>query len=180
MREDAIDRRKVLGMTATMAIGFALSPARVLAQATARSPSMNTLSAYMSAAGTRALPAEVTEHAKHHLLDTLASMVSGSELTTRTGGAALHPRARWKGPVTIAGTTLTAAPADAALANGVMAHADETDDSHNASRSHPGCAVVPAALAVGEELRRRWRALSSRRYARLRRRDARGHGHGRL
>src|SRR5258707_11476935 len=27
-----------------------------------------------------------------------------------------------------------------------------TDDSHNASRSHPGCAVVPAALAVGEEL----------------------------
>jgi 2-methylcitrate dehydratase PrpD len=47
---------------------------------------------------------------------------------------------------------LTAAPADAALANGVMAHADETDDSHNASRSHPGCAVVPAALAAGEEL----------------------------
>jgi 2-methylcitrate dehydratase PrpD len=47
---------------------------------------------------------------------------------------------------------LTAAPADAALANGVMAHADETDDSHNASRSHPGCAIVPAALAVGEQL----------------------------
>jgi 2-methylcitrate dehydratase PrpD len=32
----------------------------------------------------------------------------------------------------------------------MMAHADETDDSHNESRSHPGCAVVPAALAVGE------------------------------
>ena len=32
-----------------------------------------------------------------------------------------------------------------------MAHADETDDSHNGSRSHPGCAVVPAALAAGEE-----------------------------
>jgi 2-methylcitrate dehydratase PrpD len=31
-----------------------------------------------------------------------------------------------------------------------MAHADETDDSHNESRSHPGCAVVPAALAAGE------------------------------
>src|SRR5262249_13841839 len=25
------------------------------------------------------------------------------------------------------------------------------DDSHNASRSHPGCAVVPAALAAAEE-----------------------------
>ena len=38
-----------------------------------------------------------------------------------------------------------------ALTNGVMAHADETDDSHNPSRSHPGCAIVPAALASAEE-----------------------------
>jgi 2-methylcitrate dehydratase PrpD len=32
-----------------------------------------------------------------------------------------------------------------------MGHADETDDSHCRSRSHPGCAVVPAALSCGEE-----------------------------
>jgi 2-methylcitrate dehydratase PrpD len=56
-----------------------------------------------------------------------------------------------KGAVTVAGGTLTAAPIDAALANGVMAHSDETDDSHNDSHSHPGCSVVPAALASGEE-----------------------------
>jgi 2-methylcitrate dehydratase PrpD len=48
------------------------------------------------------------------------------------------------------GTAFTSPPIDAALANGMMAHADETDDSHNESRSHPGCAVVPAALAAGE------------------------------
>ena len=41
-------------------------------------------------------------------------------------------------------------PIEAALANGVLAQADETDDSHAASLSHPGCAVVPAALAAGE------------------------------
>jgi 2-methylcitrate dehydratase PrpD len=113
---------------------------------------MNALSAYMSAAGSRALPAEAAEHAKHHLLDTLAAMLSGAELPP--GQAALRYAGRYagKGSATIAGSPLTAAPADAALANGVMAHADETDDSHNASRSHPGCAVVPAALAVGEEL----------------------------
>jgi 2-methylcitrate dehydratase PrpD len=34
----------------------------------------------------------------------------------------------------------------------MMAHADETDDSHPASRCHPGCATTAAALAVGEEL----------------------------
>jgi 2-methylcitrate dehydratase PrpD len=112
---------------------------------------MSALSTYMSAAGTRALPAEAAEHAKHHLLDTLASMISGSEL--RPGQAALrYIRAHGgKGETTIAGSALTASATDAALANGVMAHADETDDSHNASRSHPGCAVVPAALAAGEE-----------------------------
>jgi 2-methylcitrate dehydratase PrpD len=152
MRENSIDRRRVLGMTATTAIGFALSPARVLAQATASSPAMNTLSAYMSAAVTRALPAEVTEHAKHHLLDSLASMVSGSDLPPGQAAQRYIRAHGGKGLLTIAGTTLTAAPADAALANGVMAHADETDDSHNNSHSHPGCAIVPAALAVAEEL----------------------------
>src|SRR5438445_5726636 len=115
-------------------------------------PQMSALSAYMSAAGTRALPAEAQEHAKNHLLDTLASMISGSELLPGQAAQRYIRTHGGKGTATIAGTPLTAAPGDAALANGVMAHADETDDSHNASRSHPGCAVVPAALAVGEEL----------------------------
>jgi 2-methylcitrate dehydratase PrpD len=147
-----MNRRSVLGMTATTTIGLALSPTRIFAQASDPGPEMSALGAYMSAAGTRALPAEVEEHAKHHLLDTLASMISGSELLP--GQAAMrYIRAHGgKGAATIAGSALTAAPGDAALANGVMAHADETDDSHNASRSHPGCAVVPAALAAGEEL----------------------------
>jgi 2-methylcitrate dehydratase PrpD len=113
---------------------------------------MQTLSDYMAAAGSRPLPDEATEHAKHHLLDTLAAMISGSELLPGQAAQRYIRAHGGKGAATIAGTKLTAAPSDAALANGVMAHADETDDSHNASRSHPGCAIVPAALAVGEEL----------------------------
>ncbi|MBI2209165.1 MAG: MmgE/PrpD family protein [Deltaproteobacteria bacterium] len=31
------------------------------------------------------------------------------------------------------------------------AHADETDDTHFASRTHPGCAIIPAALAMAEK-----------------------------
>ena len=146
-----MNRRSALGLTATTGIALALSRARAFAQAVGPGPEMSALSTYMSAAGTRALPAEAAEHAKHHLLDTLASMISGSELPP--GQAALrYIRAHGgKGETTIAGSALTASATDAALANGVMAHADETDDSHNASRSHPGCAVVPAALAAGEE-----------------------------
>ena len=112
---------------------------------------MSTLSTYMSAAGARALPADIAEHAKCHLLDTLASMISGSELPPGQAAQRYLRERGAKGAATIVGFPLTASPTDAALANGVMAHADETDDSHNESRSHPGCAVVPAALAAGEE-----------------------------
>jgi 2-methylcitrate dehydratase PrpD len=113
---------------------------------------MQTLSDYMAAAGSRPLPDEATEHAKHHLLDTLAAMISGSELLPGQAAQRYIRAHGGKGAASIAGTMFMAAPGDAALANGVMAHADETDDSHNASRSHPGCAIVPAALAIGEEL----------------------------
>jgi len=82
-----MNRRRVLGLTATTAVGLALSAPRVFAQdsdtapaATGPGPVMTALSAYMSSAGTRALPADVAEQAKYHLLDTLASIISGSEL----------------------------------------------------------------------------------------------------
>ncbi len=126
-------------------------PARVFAQTSGPGPIMSALSAYMSAAGTRALPAEITEHGKYHLLDTLASMISGSELAPGQAAQRYIRERGAKGAATVAGFALTAAPIDAALANGVLAHSDETDDSHNNSHSHPGCSVVPAALAAGEE-----------------------------
>ena len=147
-----MNRRSILGLTATTAVGLALSPPRAFGQTAGATPVMAALSAYMSAAATRALPADVAEQAKHHLLDSLASMISGSELPPGQAAQRYIRAHGGKGAATIAGTLLTAAPGDAALANGMMAHADETDDSHNASRSHPGCSVVPAALAVGEEL----------------------------
>jgi 2-methylcitrate dehydratase PrpD len=151
MKENTMNRREALGWTATAAMGLALAPARGLAQTAGVSPVMTTLSAYMAAAATRALPEDVAGHAKHHLLDTLAAMISGSELAPGQAAARYIGTHGGKGPATVAATRLTASAQDAALANGVMAHSDETDDSHNASRSHPGCSVVPAALAAGEE-----------------------------
>jgi len=144
-------RRAFLSMAvATTAVGC--SSARAYAQAA--SPDlgkvMNSLSTYMSAARSRALPDEVTEHAKFHLLDTIAAMISGSELPPGQAAQRYVREHTGNGPTTVVGSTLTAPPIDTALANGMMAHADETDDSHNESRSHPGCAVVPAALAAGE------------------------------
>ena len=52
----------------------------------------------------------------------------------------------------IAGSPIVTSAIGAAWANGMMGHADETDDHHLMTRTHPGCAVIPAALAAGERV----------------------------
>jgi len=112
---------------------------------------MEKLSTYMSEAGERELPDEVVEKAKQHILDTLAAMISGSELLP--GRAALRFIRAYGGKevATVAASDIVCGPIEAALTNGVLAHADETDDSHGPSRSHPGVSIVSAALAAGEQ-----------------------------
>ena len=48
------------------------------------------------------------------------------------------------------GTNIVTSVEGAALANGMLAHSDETDDSHAPSQTHPGCGIVAAALAMAE------------------------------
>jgi 2-methylcitrate dehydratase PrpD len=112
---------------------------------------MNELDEYMSEAASRPLPAEVLEKTKHHILDTLAAMISGSRLPPGEHAFQFAETYRSSGDSTIVACKVVCGPMEAALANGMLAHADETDDSHSPSQSHPGCAVVPAALAVGEQ-----------------------------
>lgn len=109
-----------------------------------------TLAAHVAATATRPLPAAVRDAAVLHVIDTVAAMVSGSMLEARQGALAFVEALGGTGAATIVGTGRTAAADVAALANGMFAHADESDDSHGFSVTHPGCAVVPAALAVAE------------------------------
>jgi 2-methylcitrate dehydratase PrpD len=117
------------------------------------------LSAYIAEALRRPLPAPVVEKAKHHLLDTLAAMVSGSRLLPGKKAIEFVRRQGGPGEARVAGTSLRISAINAALANGMLAHADETDDSHAASLTHPGCGVVPAALAMAERERSSGTAL---------------------
>jgi len=111
------------------------------------------LSDYVAGALGRPLPAPVVEKARHHILDTFAAMVSGTQL--HPGRAAIGYVETLGGApeASVVGTALRTSAVNAALANGMLAHADETDDSHAPSRTHPGCAVVPAAFAVAERVR---------------------------
>jgi 2-methylcitrate dehydratase PrpD len=59
----------------------------------------------------------------------------------------------------VIGSRVVAPAVTAALANGMLAHADETDDSHSRSQTHPGCGVVAASLAMAERERASGTAL---------------------
>ncbi|HEY1950422.1 MAG TPA: MmgE/PrpD family protein, partial [Bryobacteraceae bacterium] len=116
------------------------------------SPVMLKLSTYMAAASTTELPEKVVQDTKHHILDTIAAMVSGSELPP--GRDAIQFARTYGGGqkvATVVASKIVCGPIDAAFANGELAHADESDDDYTSGGAHPGCAVVPAALAMGEQ-----------------------------
>jgi len=114
------------------------------------SPLMKTLATYMAGAAKKPLPKHVAEKTKHHLLDTIAAMVSGSCLLPGTKAIAYAKTLGGAPQALVIGSKIVTNAEQAAHINGMLAHADETDDSHAASLSHPGCAIVPAALAMGE------------------------------
>jgi 2-methylcitrate dehydratase PrpD len=118
------------------------------------SPVMRELSAYVSAALRRPLPPAVLEKTKHHILDTIAAMVSGSRLAPGKKAIAYVKTLGGVKEACVIGSNITTSAGNAALANGMLAHADETDDSHAPSLTHPGCGIVPAALAMAERERR--------------------------
>jgi 2-methylcitrate dehydratase PrpD len=118
---------------------------------------VDSLVEYMLAARDAKLPEKVIQKGKSHLLDSLAAIVSGS--TLKPGKLGLQ-HARQQGgreECSVLGSNLKTTPILAAFANGMSGHADETDDSN--SQLHPGCAIVPAALAIAESRERSGDAL---------------------
>jgi 2-methylcitrate dehydratase PrpD len=142
-----VTRRRLLQSS----LAAAVLPVRRMAAADPLSPVMAKLSAYMAAAKDRALPSEAVEKTKQIVLDTFAAMVSGADLPPGKLAINLARVHAGEKVATVAGSNVVCGPIEAALANGMLAHSDETDDSHAPSLSHPGCSVVPVALAASEQ-----------------------------
>ncbi len=149
-------RRRVLkgvgsvAAAATLPIGGPASSASAQAPPAVAPDLTRRVSRYMAAARQQTLPPEVVTATKHRILDTVAAMVSGARL--KPGQAAIR-FARAQGGVqeaSILTTDIRTSAINAALVNGMFAHADETDDFEPVTKAHPGCAVVPAALSTGE------------------------------
>jgi 2-methylcitrate dehydratase PrpD len=114
------------------------------------SPVMHELATYISKAGKRPLPKPIAEKTKHHVLDTIAAMVSGSKLLPGEQAISYIKTQGGTPEATVVGSRIVTSAINAAHANGMLGHADETDDSHAPSLTHPGCGIVPAALAMAE------------------------------
>jgi len=101
------------------------------------------------------LPDHARERVRYLLLDHLALTLRGSRLPSSQAAYTMleHMRATGStGASTIFGRPERAEASWAAFANGVAAHGLEMDDVENASSLHPGVVVMPAALALAEQL----------------------------
>src|ERR1700733_15377951 len=94
-------------------------------------------------------PANARERAAMATCDTVGVILAGA-----VEPAAQIIRAVSDGESTgrchVQGTSKSFSAGEAALANGVAAHALDYDDMCFVSMAHPSCALVPAVLAAGE------------------------------
>lgn len=97
------------------------------------------------------IPKPVLDRALIHILDGLGLAVAAS--TFSFAGPTLAAVKALSGGAggSIIGQPFRAAPRDAAMANGVLIHGLDYDDTHLQAIVHPTAAVLPAVLAVAEE-----------------------------
>jgi 2-methylcitrate dehydratase PrpD len=132
------------------ASGATVGAAEGAAQSTPVSPVTATLAAYVAGTLDRDLPAPVLARTKLHILDTIAAIVSGSRLKPGQFAARYVDSLGGRPQATVIGTHIVTSAVNAAFANGMAGHADETDDTNPVGPFHAGCGVVPAALATAE------------------------------
>jgi 2-methylcitrate dehydratase PrpD len=102
------------------------------------------------------LPAVVKERARLHALDTLGLALAAHTQDFAAPSLAGIAAAAGPGDCTLIGDDRRLAPRDAALANGLLMHGLDYDDTHPASIVHPSVVGLPAALAIGEQLDLSW------------------------
>ena len=109
------------------------------------------LAEFLSSLEGRIAPERITV-ASNCVIDTLGAIAYGAEQPWSRAATRYALATGGEGPCTVVGRGESATPAMAAFANGTAAHAFEFDDVHEEAVNHPGAVVVPAALAMAEEI----------------------------
>jgi 2-methylcitrate dehydratase PrpD len=96
-----------------------------------------------------AIPDEARHYARRHLLDTVGVMIAGAAGEVASRAEAVLAAVRPAGHILVPGRARRADLLDAAFLGGTAAHGIELDDGFRQGSVHPGCVVVPTALALG-------------------------------
>jgi 2-methylcitrate dehydratase PrpD len=96
-----------------------------------------------------AIPDEARHYARRHLLDTVGVMIAGAAGDVASCAEAVLATVRPAGRIPVPGRARRADLIDAAFLGGTAAHGIELDDGFRQGSVHPGCVVIPAALALG-------------------------------
>jgi 2-methylcitrate dehydratase PrpD len=94
----------------------------------------------------------VKSRTRELLLDLVGVALAGSRQESSQAATAAALELGGSGAATVIGRSACTSAVWAAMANGTAAHAVELDDVTTESSLHPGVAVVPAALALAQEL----------------------------
>ena len=121
---------------------------------TAQVTAAETLAAFCAGLRWSELDAAVQQRTRELLLDLVGVALAGSRQPSSPPAAQAAVALGGHGVANIVGTPRSTGAAWAALANGTAAHAVELDDVTTESSLHPGVAVIPAAIALAQELQR--------------------------
>lgn len=96
------------------------------------------------------VPGDVAHSVRQRALDVLGLCVAAHDLPTSMAAIDLVSEQGGAEQAQVVGLATAVPAAQAALANGVLAHSLDFDDTHLPSVLHPSAVVVPAALAAAE------------------------------
>jgi 2-methylcitrate dehydratase PrpD len=119
-------------------------------KAGAISHSTQNLASFLAGSVGCGIPDAVVEKGKHHIVDTFAAMISGTKLDVGVRALAAASAFEGRSEASVVGHCEGLPAYAAAMINAMLAHADETDDSHEMAKFHPGCSIVPTAWAIAQ------------------------------
>lgn len=101
---------------------------------------------------TEQVPEDVFDWAALRLVDTVGVAVCCSSNGLGTAALDMVENESVSGRSSVWTTGRLASSRDAAMANGMLSHGMDYDDTHTMTTLHPSIVMVPTALALGEEL----------------------------
>lgn len=101
---------------------------------------------------TAGIPPPVLERAKYLMLDSIGIALASTRYDFAQPTFDAARQLGGSGPATVIGTALRLPMRDAALANGILVHGLDYDDTHMSSVVHTSASLLPATLAVAQQM----------------------------